>query len=333
MKRLLFRLTKRLEQMRRRLTGEFLVEQHIDKMKERNPDWKDAFEYMLGLIFKNTTQIENCISRALDTNLDICHILAEMRQSKCCVPETKFVKLHKQPNYFALLPTEYLSKHINMTNSENHIYCTQYSDLWWELRGTALITGSTMMKALGFDTLKAEKQHVNMFVKKRPQPEFSDDVKKYINFRKENEVHAISTSVGLILPALKPKCYSFYEVGPQFIHGKTRQNLIEVSVDGIIECPNGPTCLNKRAADPHKHIVVEAKCIFPSTDFPKFPLYSLPFHHVPQILAHNTQQLWLVSYTVQSTTLIEVNFDAKLWEKLMNLVENEYGIPKPVVPS
>ena len=83
MKRLLFRLTKRLEQMRKRLTGEFLVEQCIDKMKERNPDQKDAFEYMLGLIFKNTTQIENCISRALETNLDICHILAEMRQSKC----------------------------------------------------------------------------------------------------------------------------------------------------------------------------------------------------------------------------------------------------------
>ena len=66
-----------------------------------------------------------------------------------------------------------------MRSSENHIYCTQYSDLWWELRGTALITGSTMMKALGFDTLKAEKQHVNVFVKKRQQPEFSDEVHKY----------------------------------------------------------------------------------------------------------------------------------------------------------
>ena len=52
MKRLLFRLTKKLEQMRRRLTGEFLVEQCMDKMKERNPDQNDAFEYMLGLIFK-----------------------------------------------------------------------------------------------------------------------------------------------------------------------------------------------------------------------------------------------------------------------------------------
>ena len=112
-----------------------------------------------------------------------------MRGSKCCVHNTKFIKLHKQPNYFALLPSEYLSKHIDLRKPENHIYCTQYSDLWWELRGTALLTGSTMMKALGFDTLKAEKQHVKVYVKKGPAPEFTDKVKKYIQFGKENEVH------------------------------------------------------------------------------------------------------------------------------------------------
>ena len=308
-RQLLFHITKRLEQMRTRLSGDFLVEQWLEKMKERNPDWKDAFEHMLSLIFRNTTQIENCVSRTLGTNMDIFQLLADMRGSKCCVPDTKFVKLHKQPNYFGLLPSEYLSKHINLRKPENHIYCTQYSDLWWELRGTALLTGSTMMKALGFDTLKAEKQHVNVYIKKMPEPEFPDEVKKYIEFRKENEVHAISTLVGLLLPALKPKCYSFYEVGPQFIPGQNRVNLLEVSMDGIIECTIGPTCSNKRVPYKHKCIVVEAKCIFPSTDFPKFPSYSLPFHHVPQVLAkmkaYNAEQLWLVTYTIQSTTLIE----------------------------
>ena len=191
-----------------------------------------------------------------------------------------------------------------------------------------------MMKALGFDTLKAEKQHVNIYVKKRPALEFTYEVKKYIQFRKENEVHAISTLVGLILPALKTKCYSFYEVGPQFIQGQNRANLIEVSADGIIECPIGPTCSNKRVPDQHKHIVVEANCIYPSTDFPKFPLYSLPFHHVPQVLAkikaYNAQQLWLVTYTLQSTTLVEVDFDPILWDEVMSLAEKKYGMPKPV---
>ena len=204
--------------MRTRLTGGFLIEQHLEKMKERNSDHKDAFEHMLSLIFQNTTQIENCVSRTLATHMDICNLLAEMRGSKCGVNDTKFVKLHKQPNYFGLLPSEYVSKHIDLRKPEHDIYCTQYSDTWWELRGTALVTGSTLMKAVGFDTLKAEKQHVNIYIKK-PAPEIPEDMKKYIKFGQENEVYAISTLVGLMLPALKTKCYSFYEVGPQFIHG------------------------------------------------------------------------------------------------------------------
>ena len=274
---LLFRLTKRLEQMRTRLTGEFLIKQCLEKMRERNLNHKDAFKQMLSLIFHNTTQIENCVSRTLASNMEICKLLADMRVSKCCIHNTKFIQLHKQLNYFVLLPSEYLSKQIDLKKPDNNIYCTQYSDLWWELRRTALLTGSMIMKALGFDTLKAEKQHVNVYVKKRPAPDFMDKVKKYIQFGKENEVHAISMLVGLILPALKTKCYSFYEVDPQFIQGQNRQNLIEVSADGIIECPLGPTCSNKRVPDQHKRIVVKAKCVYPSTDFPKFPSYSLPF--------------------------------------------------------
>ena len=149
-------------------------------------------------------------------------------------------------------------------------------------------------------------------------------------------MHVISTLVGLILPALKTKCYSFYEVGPQFIQGQNRANLIEVSADGIIECPIGPTCSGKRIPDQQKRIVVKAKFTFPSTDFPKFPSYSLPFHHVPQVLAemkaYNAQQLWHVTYTFQSTTLIEVDFDPVLWDKIMSLAEKKYGTPKLVVP-
>ena len=134
--------------MRTRLTGEFLIEQHLEKMKERNLDHKDAFEYMLSLIFCNTTQIENCVSRTLASNMEICKLLTDIRGSKCCIHDTKFIELHKQPNYFALLPSEYLSKQIDLRKPDNNIYCTQYSDLWWELRRTALLTGSTIMTSL-----------------------------------------------------------------------------------------------------------------------------------------------------------------------------------------
>ena len=48
--------------------------------------------------------------------------------------------------------------------------------------------------------------------------------------------------------------------------------------------------------------------------------------------AYNAQQLWLVTYTLQSTTLIEVDFDPILWDKIMSLTKKKYGIPKPVTP-
>ena len=96
-------------------------------MKGRNLDCVDAFEYMLSLIFRSMTQIENCVSSILTTNMEVCQLLAEMRGTKCCVQETKFVKLHKQPNYFGFLPSEYLSKHINLGKPDNHVYCSQYS--------------------------------------------------------------------------------------------------------------------------------------------------------------------------------------------------------------
>ena len=71
--------------MRTRLTGDFLIEQRLEKMKEQNPDRKDAFECMLSLIFRNSTQIEDCVSRTLAANLEICYLLAEMKGSKYCV--------------------------------------------------------------------------------------------------------------------------------------------------------------------------------------------------------------------------------------------------------
>ena len=113
-------------------------------------------------------------------------------------------------------------------------------------------------------------------------------------------------------------------MGPQFIQDQNRQNLVEVSADGIIECPLGPTFSNKRVPDQNKCIVVGVKCVYPSTDFPKFPSLSLPIHHVPQVLAkmkaYNAQQLWLVTYTLQSTTLIE-DFDPILWDKILSLTK------------
>ena len=131
-----------------------------------------------------------------------------------------------------------------------------------------MATGSTLYTALGFGTLKKEKEHFNAFVKKCPEQDISTNVQKYLGFGNENAIHAISTIVGLLLPALKPCCFSFYKVGLKFIHGQTRKNLIEVSADGIIMCTLEDKSSNKDNFKSHRQVAVEIKSVYPSDDCP-----------------------------------------------------------------
>ena len=174
-------------------------------------------------------------------------------------------------------------------------------------------------------------------MKNRPAPQVPPDVQKYMEFRKNNEVHAISTLVGTILPALKSSCYNFYEVGPRFIHRQTSRNMIEVNPDGMIQCPQRSNCSNREIGNTHKRIMVEVKCLYPSDEFPKFPSYHIPVRHVPQVLAEmvacGSEEVWFVSYTLLSTTPILVQFDADLWAEMLNLCEEKYDVAKPLLPT
>ena len=156
------------------------MEQKLEKLKDRNPDKVDRFDFHISHIFKNTTQIENCVSCTLQLNVDICSILGQLNGSSYCVAENKYVKLHKQPNFFGLLPSEYVSCHMNLEIEPNTKYCSRYSTLWWKLQKKAVITVSTLYKGLSFETLKAEREHVNVFVKHRPAPQVPPDVQKYM---------------------------------------------------------------------------------------------------------------------------------------------------------
>lgn len=99
-----------------------------------------------------------------------------------------------------------------------------------------------MFRALGLDTLKAKKEYFSIHVRKLSKLPVSKEVQEFMQFQNGNEINAIFTLSGLIMPNILPSCHSFLEVGPQFIHGVHRENLIEVSRNGIIKCTNGEAC-------------------------------------------------------------------------------------------
>ena len=91
-----------------------------------------------------------------------------------------------------------------------------------------------MYKGLDLDTLKAEKEHFNVYMHKLPSVPVSEEVQKYMQFGRDNEINATATLVGLLMPVLLPSFFAFFEVGPQFIDGVHKENLIEVSANSII---------------------------------------------------------------------------------------------------
>ena len=174
------------------------------------------------------------MNRTLNVIFDITKTIAYINGIDSLVPDSKFVHLHKQANYFPLLPSEYISNYIDLEDEANTQFCSQRSEIWHRLRSKARITGSSMFRALGFDTLKEEKEHCYVYYKGRPPKDFTPEVQRYIQFGCENEIHAISTLVDLATPALLPLCYVFLECGPMFTHGQNQRNLIKVSGDGML---------------------------------------------------------------------------------------------------
>ena len=50
------------EGMHKWLTGAYLVEKRLEKMRDKNPNRKNAFQFALGKIYTISTEVENCMN-------------------------------------------------------------------------------------------------------------------------------------------------------------------------------------------------------------------------------------------------------------------------------
>ena len=168
------------------------------------------------------------------------------RENSDVFTNLKVVSLHLQNNAHFLYDAERNSQFFDIDLPENFDLIKQRSPQWHALCQKAKVTGSTMYKALGLESLVALKQHHYEFVKKRKPPDFSPEIKLRLQYGQENEKHAVATLLGGFLPAFRPLCYSYLEVGPIMLTVYGEQNFIEVSADGIIRCLRGEDCPQKK---------------------------------------------------------------------------------------
>ena len=96
--------------------------------------------------------------------------------------------MSKQPNIFLLRPPSEISTFEDLTNIDNLSFVKQHSDEWHALQDSAMVTGSTLGKAIGLQTLKEQKEYYQVKFKNKKQ-RISDELKKILEYGTENEVH------------------------------------------------------------------------------------------------------------------------------------------------
>ena len=290
----------------------------------------------LSFLNEHSARCDSHIGRALHLNMRILSTLAMSRKNSDVFTNSKVVSLHLQNNAHFLFDAERNSQFFDKDLPENFDLIKQRSPQWHALRQKAKVTGSTMYKALGLESLVALKQHHYEFVKKRKPPDFSPEIKLRLQYGQENEKHAVATLLGGFLPAFRPSCYSYLEVGPVMLTVYGEQNFIEVSADGVIRCVRGEDCPQKQKWPYHEVIPIEVKTVYPDHTKPLQPHYRIPPRYVPQCLAemyvYKCKKLWLISYTENSAALITVLFDTILWEKMLRIAHELHGGEKPKVP-
>ena len=96
------------------------------------------------------------------------------------------VHFHEQPNLKILMEPEEVSDFFE--ENDNTVYVKQRTEIWAKIREMCSVTGSTMHKALGLNTLQDQKLHYDIkFCGKEP-PAPTEEVKKMLNYGTENEV-------------------------------------------------------------------------------------------------------------------------------------------------
>ncbi|CAC5359050.1 unnamed protein product [Mytilus coruscus] len=100
----------------------------------------------------------------------------------------------------------------NKDRSDDTRKIKQRSEEWFSIRKQAKVTGSTLYKAIGLENLSSMRDHFDNVIcnlKEAPKNQFTIAAMQHGT---DNEINAMSTLVGKILPSLFPDM-EFYEEG------------------------------------------------------------------------------------------------------------------------
>ena len=246
LKHLLNVSSHRIKKCRTRITGCFYLKKKLIDKCGNSQELQYKNRKKMSTLNQNTADCESVVRRLLEMNLKITSIMAFLNSNGDIHirDRTRHVNLSECANSFQLLPPEIVSQHTDLGTKENMQFIKQRSDKWFEIHKKYRVTGSTLNSALGLDTLQKQKEHHYVHVCRRKPPPIPPDLQKKFDHGTKNEVNATSTLITTVAPAFLSACYSFYKVGPAFVHMQDGKELLEVSADGVLQCLLGQNCPN-----------------------------------------------------------------------------------------
>ena len=200
-----------IKRLQNRITGSFYLRKKLVEKCGDNDELKYKHRHKMSSLNQNTSECESVVRRLLEVNIEITEIMVALNNNLDVHIRDKawHINLIEHSNNFQLLPPEIFKMVLDIDKEENYQYIKQRTTEWFKIRKNAHVTGSTLNKAFGLDTLLKQKEHHYVFVRGHQEPPVSRELQKMFDHGTRNEIDAITTLVSTIVPAYLPACFAF----------------------------------------------------------------------------------------------------------------------------
>ena len=286
----------------------------LDNLKKKvEGNWTDSkFAPSISFLHTKLAECKTSITDLLASIDKLAYICACLNgtSNSYILGSQVTIDLGQQRNYMCL-------REITEDHQDPH-FTKQRTERWFQLREKASITGSTLFRALGLETLKRQQEHFDRVKFGMNQP-VSATVQSYMDHGAKNEVNALATLLGKIMPVFHP----------EFVFREDGCEVMKMNKGGYMVISGDGSAFHQQSS----RIAFEMKCTVEGKVRTTDVHYSIPKYYTTQVLsqmaAKQCEEFGYICFTSESTTYIKGKMNKMLWAEIWNVANALYAEDSP----